>query len=230
MATKLARKTALVFGSTPGANQIAQFGSLAAAAPAFSTDPAVIQSLAAWITGWYDAVLGGNSPTIEDLNAFSFVMAYQVAYLAQAGTAEWDSGTNYFIGSLVNMVGVTYCSLTDSNLNNNPQSSGANWTVSCQANIGDTSTGSGTLTLAADFLRCTNSGASNLTLPDCTTTPLGWIYTFKAVGTGNVNILPHTGQVIDTVYNTSTNILQITPAPAQQSIKLRNNLISWDII
>jgi len=124
---KLTRKTAQVFGSTAGFQQLAQFGSLAAASPTYSTDPAVIQSLSNWLEGWFGAVLGGNSPAIEDMNAFCYVMAYQVAYLMQTGVEEWDSGTTYYIGSVANDgTGNLYVSLTNTNLNN-VLTSTANW-------------------------------------------------------------------------------------------------------
>lgn len=115
--SKIVRKTALLFGSSSGASQIAKFGSLAASSIAYSTDPAVIQSLSAWLTGWFGAIVGANSPAIEDMNAFCYVMAYQISYLMQAGIAEWDSGTTYYIGSMVNSSGAIYVSKTDTNLN-----------------------------------------------------------------------------------------------------------------
>lgn len=118
--SKIARKTAILFGGSAGANQIAQFGSLAAASPSFSTDPAVIQSLSNWTVGWFSGVETGNSPAIEDMNAFCYVDSYQLAYIMQAGIAEWDSGTTYYIGSLCTGVstGIIYVSLVNNNLNN----------------------------------------------------------------------------------------------------------------
>lgn len=120
---KIVRKLMKRFGSTGGTNSIATFGSLAASAPARTTgalaDPDTIQSLSNWLTGWYGAVLGDNSPAIEDMNAAMFVFAYQLAYLMQTGTAEWNSATVYYTGSLVNNgSGVLYRSLTDDNTGN----------------------------------------------------------------------------------------------------------------
>jgi len=124
---KTVRKTAKIFGSTPGANQIAQFGSLAFGTPAYSVDPAVIQSLSQWLTGWFSAVIGANSPAIEDMNAFCYVMAYQIYYILQTGVGEWDSGTTYYIGSVVqDNTGILYTSLTNTNLNN-ALTDGTNW-------------------------------------------------------------------------------------------------------
>lgn len=124
---KIARKTAIPFASGAGATQIGQFGSFAqTGTPAYSMDPAVIQSLAAWTDGWYNAVIGGNSPCIQDVNSVDFVYGYQLAYLMQEGIAEWDSGTTYYKGSLVNAAGIVYLSITDTNLNN-AVTSVANW-------------------------------------------------------------------------------------------------------
>lgn len=117
--SKIARITQKLFGSTATAGQIGKFGSLAAGSPLTTTDPVVMQSLSNWLDGWFAAILGGNSPAIEDMNAVCYVFAYQLGYLLQEGVAEWDSGTTYYIGSVVNDgTGVLYVSLTNTNLNN----------------------------------------------------------------------------------------------------------------
>lgn len=124
---KITREVAKIFGSTAGVNQIGQFGSLAAGSPAYSTDPGTIQNLSQWLSGWFEAVIGANSPAIEDMNAFCYVVAYQIAYLMQTGVAEWNSETTYYIGSLANDgLGNTFVSITDDNLNN-ALTDGANW-------------------------------------------------------------------------------------------------------
>lgn len=113
------RKTAVQFGGSAGTNQIAEFGSLAAGTPVYSTDPAVIQSLTQFATGWFAAVIGGNSPAIEDMNALFFVLFYQVFYLLQAGVPEWDTGTTYFTGDITqDGGGVLYVSQADNNAAN----------------------------------------------------------------------------------------------------------------
>jgi hypothetical protein len=116
--SKLTRVVAKIFGINAGANQISKFGSLAASAPAFTTDPAVAQSLSNWLDGWFGAVVGGNSPAIEDMNSVHFVLARQIAYLMQEGVAEWDTDTTYFINSMAKSGGVIYKSLTDNNTGN----------------------------------------------------------------------------------------------------------------
>lgn len=128
---RLARYTQQIFGSSAGANQMAKFGSLAAAAPAtFSgatITPTLVQTLSNYLTGWFGAVIGANSPAIEDMNAICYLYAYQLTYLMQMGIAEYDAGTIYFKGCLVNdATGVLYVSLTDSNTGN-ALSSTTNW-------------------------------------------------------------------------------------------------------
>ena len=115
---RLSRVTQSIFGSTAGFDQIAQFGSLAAGTPTFTTNIATIQSLSNYLAGWFNAVVGGNSPAIEDMNALFYLITTQLAYILQAGIPEWDAGTTYFTGNLVQSGGTTYVSLTNSNLNN----------------------------------------------------------------------------------------------------------------
>lgn len=117
--SKLTRIVARIFGSGAGVNQISQFGSLFAGSPAFTTDPAIAQSLSNWLTGWAGAAIDGNAPAIEDMNAAFFVLAYQVAYQMQAGIPEWNTDTIYYIGSLAtNSAGAIYVSRTDANTGN----------------------------------------------------------------------------------------------------------------
>jgi hypothetical protein len=117
--SKILRKVAKIFGSNAGTDQIAQFGSLAAADPTFTTDPIVIQSLSNYLGGWFSGVIGSNSPAIEDMNALCYLYAYQIAYNMQAGVPEWDASTTYYIGSFVSDGnGNLYYSLIDNNLNN----------------------------------------------------------------------------------------------------------------
>lgn len=129
--SKLTRYAAKVFGSTASANQIAEYGSLAAATPArysgSTITPAIVQSLSNYLTGWFGAVIGGASPAIEDLNALDYLWSYQIAYLMQEGIAEYDASTNYFIGSIVQSGGLLYMSSIDNNVGNTPASNLSDW-------------------------------------------------------------------------------------------------------
>lgn len=96
---KITRATQKVFGENAGLNEIGVFGSLAAGSPAYATTPAQVQSLSNYLQGWFGAVLGSNSPAIEDMNAVHFLFARQLAYLMQTGVPEYDAATTYYIGS-----------------------------------------------------------------------------------------------------------------------------------
>lgn len=117
MAAKLTKIAQKIFGSEAGLDQIGVFGSYFAADPTFTTDPEEVMSLSNWLTGWYAAVIGGNAPTIQDMNGAMFAMTYQLGYLMQEGVAEWDAETEYFEGSFVNATGVLYISRSDNNVN-----------------------------------------------------------------------------------------------------------------
>ena len=114
---KITRAVMKIFGQNASTNQRAVFGSLAAASPAFTTSPVTIQSLSNYLDGWFGAVVGGNSPAIEDMNSLCYLFAYQLAYVMQQGVPEWDATTTYYTGSLVNSGGQLYKSLQDDNLN-----------------------------------------------------------------------------------------------------------------
>lgn len=117
--SKIVRKIQKIFGSNAGFQQMVEFGSLANSAPVYTTDVAVMQSLSQYLDGWYEAVIGDNSPAIEDMNALFYIMAYQIAYLMQQGIAEWEIGTTYFVGSQVSDgLGNNYVSITDNNVGN----------------------------------------------------------------------------------------------------------------
>lgn len=128
--SRLIRYTQKIFGSTAGATQIAEFGSLAAAAPmtysGSTITPAIVQGLSEYLEGWFGAIIGNNSPAIEDMNSLCYLFAYQLTYIMQAGLPEWDSATTYYVGDLAQSGGIIYASLTDTNLNN-PLTDGSNW-------------------------------------------------------------------------------------------------------
>ncbi len=119
MATKLLRKIQKIFGSAAGPTELSQIGSYAASSPMFTNDPAIMQALSNFLTGWYGVAVGGNSPAIQDLNSLHFLVTRQLAYIFQSGIPEWESGTEYFIGSFVSDgLGGFYRSLADNNIGN----------------------------------------------------------------------------------------------------------------
>lgn len=117
--SKILRKAQKIFGISSGIDEISQFGSLANSTPNFTLDPTVIQALTQYADGWFEAVIGDNSPAMEDMNALHYLFAYQLAYIMQEGVPEWDATTTYFIGSIVSDgTGQCYVSTTDNNIGN----------------------------------------------------------------------------------------------------------------
>jgi len=113
-----------IFGGalTPSGN-IAQPGSTVGGTPVYSNDPATLQALAAWVNGYAAQLInapgGLSSPVLEELNAILFVLTYQIAYLKQAGVAEWDPTVVYYTGSWAqDGAGNVYLSKTDNNVGN----------------------------------------------------------------------------------------------------------------
>lgn len=101
MAKILVKKQNVFCDSLGATGNIAQFGSMKAAAAAYSKDPDTIQALAAFAAGWTGAVSSGP-PYIEDLNGLFHLLTNQLAYLNQAGIPEYNASETYYIGSLVN--------------------------------------------------------------------------------------------------------------------------------
>jgi hypothetical protein len=212
--TKITRKTQLVFGSSAPVNKIAKFGSLAAGAPAFSTDPETIQSLSQYLEGWTSAIIGSQSPAIEDMNALCYVFGYQIAYALQAGVAEYDDGTTYYIGSLANDgYGVLYASLTDANLGN-ALTDVTNWrNLSCGVASINPATQSPYTLAGSDngrvFLVNSANGAMTFNLPAAAP---GFTFTVKDVGgaarTSAISIVRHASENVEglaATYSCSAN-------------------------
>ncbi len=226
MAAKLTRKNMKVFGSAPGVNQMAVFGSLKAGAPAFSTNVETIQSLSNYLTGWFDAVIGGSAPAIEDWNSLCFVFAYQIAYLMQTGVEEWNASTEYFIGSIANDgTGQLYVSIVDNNLNNALTDS-TKWKI--QGNGVRNVTGTDTAVQTDEYLRLDPTGASFVeTLPSLAATPLGKEFTLKNVAT-NGNTATVTPDGSDTIDQQASVVLN--SIPIQDCITVKNGGPQWDLV
>ena len=129
MATKIQRKTAVVFGGSlaAAAGGLEEFGTTANGGAVYSTDLAAIQN-SYWLEGWPVAAKN-NYPVLEDLNSVDYVASSQIAYILQQGIAEWDLGTEYFTNSFCSYNGLIFQSLSDSNLNNTPSVGSANWQI-----------------------------------------------------------------------------------------------------
>lgn len=188
---KLSRYTQLLFGSTAGSNQMAEFGSLAAGSPnrysGTTITPAIIQTLGNYLSGWFGAVVGENAPAIEDMNALFYLVVYQLCYLFEEGVPEWDSATTYYAGSIVNSGGILYVSLQNSNTNH--AVTNTTWWKSNSVNIVsiDPSTQSPYTMTSADsgktFLVNSANGAMQFNLPAAALN-----FSFKVVDSG-INFL-----------------------------------------
>lgn len=185
--SKLSRFTQKIFGSAAGVNQIAKFGSLFAGAASYATTPQDAQSLSNWLTGWNGAAIGGNSPAIEDMNAAFFVLAYQLAYILQAGIPEYDAGTVYYAGSLVNVGGVIFICLVDGTTAT-PVTNATAWVRQGVSSLSVSTTV--TVPLTADVVRADpTSGGFTMTLQKLADS-VGQKVTFKNLANvGNTNVL-----------------------------------------
>jgi hypothetical protein len=123
----LTRKFKKIFAKDSANNGV--FGSAAALAPATSTNPETIESLAAFLTGWEDATEGGlKLPTLEDMQGLKYDTDYHLAYIYQTGMQVYDSQTTYYTNDLVRKDATTeiWKSLVDNNTGN-ALVAGSNW-------------------------------------------------------------------------------------------------------
>ena len=127
---KISRATHIVFGSGGSTDNFAKFGSLIAGSPLTTKDLSAIQALPAWTNGFQDALYTSNKAILlEDLNGFALEHSAQVGYILEMGIPEWDSGTPYFLNSVVQDAagnGQQFRSLQDNNLNHTPPASASN--------------------------------------------------------------------------------------------------------
>jgi hypothetical protein len=133
---KITRFTVKPFGGSGPSGDFGQFGSLAAGAANYTKDPATIQALDAFLTGWAAETLANNRPALEDINSLDFLTFQALCYFAQSGMPEYDSGTTYYINSMCQVAGVIYKSLTDANINNEPTVSPTHWTLLITPQVG----------------------------------------------------------------------------------------------
>jgi hypothetical protein len=79
-----------------------------------------------FLRGW-GVVSVNENPTKQDFAGLGYTLGQLLAYLHQAGVAEWNDDQEYFLGSQANIAGVVYTSLVDSNIGNAPASSPSEW-------------------------------------------------------------------------------------------------------
>ena len=91
----LARKYQKIFGKNADATDLGVVGSKTEDNPQYSADVETLQSLSNWETGLRAIVTNSIAPYLQDHNSIFYVITSQLAYLFQAGIAEWNSQTEY---------------------------------------------------------------------------------------------------------------------------------------
>jgi len=113
---KLSRVLQKVFGSSGGSSEFGEIGSLAAGAAVYSKDLDTIQSLTQYLSGLFAITnSGAEPPRIQDINALYLLITSQLKYIFQAGVPEYIATEEYYIGSICQVAGVLYTSLTGTN-------------------------------------------------------------------------------------------------------------------
>ena len=135
---RLTRATQKIFAGNATNNGV--FGSLQAGSGQLSNDVETIQSLPAYEQGWNAATISSELlPPLEEFQGVQYANSYQLAYNYQEGIPEWDSGTTYYIGSVVKVITSTgyqiYHSLTDNNVGNQT-SNQTNWELDFDSTTG----------------------------------------------------------------------------------------------
>ncbi len=128
---KLERKGQKVFGETGPEEQFGKIGSGNSGNPSTTKDIEDMQTLEQFDNGYFDIVSTGlgKLPYSEDFNSLFHLSTRQIAYIMQAGVAEWHSGTRYYAGvSIVQYNGELYIALkgdddTIENINHIPPTS-----------------------------------------------------------------------------------------------------------
>lgn len=116
---RLTRQTLKVFALNATNNGV--FGSAQDTTKIITSNITTLQSKAAWLTGWLDAIIGTKKfPAVEEFQSVQYVHSYMTAYLMQEGIPEYDSGTTYYENSIVRKSGTyeLYGSLIDNNVGN----------------------------------------------------------------------------------------------------------------
>ena len=228
---KLVRKHQKVFaGDVSPTNVVAKFGSYAASAPSYSSDPDVIQELAAYGSGWGSALVNNYTPALQDMNALFFLITRQLAYLFQAGVPEWSATETYYIGSTVNDgSGNIFASLADNNINN-ALTDGTKWIPVFNRKI----TVTGTLSsmyqaLATDWLIVMNpTNLDTFGLPLASTCP-GREYIVKNAQSsyGSVAVFAWNGSSYGGAIDGETGGVYMDPLTSKRFI---SNGTTWSIV
>ena len=147
---KITRKTQKIFADSATTNEITTFGTAQAVTPNHSRDLDDIQN-ANYLGGWATAVEADKAPYEEDTNGLFYLVTKQLAYLFQAGVAEWDSGTTYYTNDFCRVGRVVYGSLQDNNTGKDPTSEPTYWKAVMDGDWTLTNTSVSTATAIGDY-------------------------------------------------------------------------------
>ena len=126
---KLERKLTKIFANNSGNQGTTVYGSKASGTVQYSKNLDDLQSTE-WEIGREAGVIANSAPVLEDDNTVDFVMSRQIKYIQQMGMCEWLATETYYINSFCAYNGVIYKSLTNNNINHNPENdNGTNWEV-----------------------------------------------------------------------------------------------------
>jgi hypothetical protein len=116
---RIARKFQKIFASSATNNGV--FGSGADNTKVLSNDVETLQSKAAFLTGWLDAVIGTKKfPPLEEFQSLNYINTSQLAYIFQEGVPEYNALTTYYTNCIVKETGTykLYGSVTNANVGN----------------------------------------------------------------------------------------------------------------
>lgn len=116
---RIVRKFQKIFALNATNNGV--FGSGQDNTKILSQDLTVLQSKAAFLTGWLDATISAREfPPLEEFQSLMYIATSQIAYLFQEGIPEYDASTTYYQKSVVKQTGTyqLYGSKTDANVGN----------------------------------------------------------------------------------------------------------------
>lgn len=155
-----------------------------------------------------------------------------IAGSAASGIPIWSANTTYSKGSLVSDgtdQGLLYVSRTDGNLNN-ALTSVSNWALFPGGIQRSSAVTTNTTLATTDHMSVVRSDSSSgdltHTLPACSTSPIGLTITVKDIGSGGHNTYVK-GSGSDGVDGVNT---YATPLSQYDSLTVRNNGTSWDVI
>jgi hypothetical protein len=194
---KLTRAIQKIFcGDVPPNNVVAVFGSLKNGTPTFTDDVAAIQALPAYGAGWAGATVLNQAPALQDMNALQYLFSRQIAYVMQAGVAEWSASETYYTNSVVQSGGKLYISTVDDNLNQ--AFTTTSWKTLYSKQI---TAVSGNYTVLKDdyVVKATGGSLFTISLPAATANNVGEEHTIKSNMNAGVmlNVAALSGSLID---------------------------------